>query len=209
MQGRESVPFRQKERVDFTMTKRTLKPGNLLYPLPAVLVSASDSEGHANLLTVAWTGTVSSDPAMVYISVRKSRYTHHMLKETGEFVINLTTDELIRATDYCGVRSGKDEDKWQASGLTPAPSVKVKAPSVLESPVNIECRVTEVLELGSHDMFLAEVVSMSADEALFDETDRLCLEKAHLAAYSHGLYQSLGDVIGSFGYSVKGEGKKK
>ena len=183
-------------RVDF-------KPGNMLYPLPAVLVSCSDKKGNDNLLTVAWTGTVCSDPAMVSISVRKERYSHQMIKETGEFVINLTTAELVRAVDFCGVRSGRDVDKWSAMKLHKLAAQKVAAPLLEESPVNIECKVTQVLELGSHDMFLAEVVAVHVDDRYMDEKGRFHLNDTDLLAYSHGTYLRLGEELGTFGYSVK------
>lgn len=183
--------------------KREFKPGNMLYPVPAVLVSCVDGEGKSNLITVAWTGTICSDPAMVYISVRKERYSHHMLQETGEFVINLTTAETLFATDICGVKSGKDVDKWELTGLTQEKALKVAAPLVAEAPLNIECKVTQVLELGSHDMFIAEVVAVDADEKYFDAEDHFDLNAAGLVAYSHGKYMALGEQLGKFGYSVK------
>ena len=188
------------------MSKREFKPGNMLYPVPAALVSCVDKEGRANLVTVAWTGTVCSDPPMLYISLRKDRFSHHMIKETGEFVLNLTTERIIKATDWCGVKSGKDIDKWAVTGLTKAPARHVAAPLVEESPVNIECRVTQILELGSHDMFLAQVLAVDVDERYFDKNDRFDLNKAGLVAYSHGGYFKLGELLGKFGYSVK---KKK
>lgn len=178
----------------------------MLYPLPAVLVSVADKEGKQNLLTVAWTGTVCSDPAMVFISVRPERYSYHMIKETGEFVINLTTEKLVKATDYCGVKSGRDVDKFKEMNLTPLPAEKVKAPLLKESPVNIECKVKEVIPLGTHDMFLAEVVAVHADEEYMDETGRFSLASAKPLAYSHGTYFGLGKELGKFGYSVR---KKK
>ncbi len=182
------------------------KPGNFLYPVPAALVSCCDKEGRPNLLTIAWTGTVCSDPPMVSISVRRSRYSHRLISETGDFVINLTTEALAAVTDTCGVRSGKDVDKFREYGLTPFDSKTVKAPGVLESPVNIECRVVEKLELGSHDMFLAEVTCVQADERYMDRNGKFHLEKAGLIAYSHGSYFALGRQLGTFGYSVR---KKK
>ena len=184
--------------------KKELKPGNMLYPLPAVLVSCGDGKGTQNLLTIAWAGTVCSEPPMVSVSIRKDRFSHHLIAESGEFVINLVSAAITPATDYCGVRSGRDADKWKASGLTPvkAPNLE-KAPAVLESPVWIECRTDRVLELGSHDMFLAKVVGVHADEALFEENGRLDLAKADLMAYSHGEYFHLGDKIGTYGWTVK------
>lgn len=187
------------------MSKQTWKPGNMLYPLPAVLVSCCDNEGNDNLITVAWTGTICSDPAMLYISVRKERHSHKMLMETKEFVVNLTTEDLAFATDFCGVRSGRDMDKWKEMKLTREASNVVKAPRIKESPVNIECKVKQVMELGTHDMFIAEVVSVSADEKYMTD-GRFDLAKARPIVYSHGEYYSLGKKIGKFGYSVK---KKK
>ena len=146
------------------MAKQTWKAGNMLYPLPAVMVSVTDDKGQDDIITVAWTGTICTNRPMVYISVRPSRFSHHMLMETGEFVINLTTEKLTRATDYCGVRSGRDVDKFKETGLTREKAEFVKAPMIRESPVSIECRVTEVKKLGSHDMFLAEVLAVHADE---------------------------------------------
>ena len=176
----------------------------MLYPVPAVLVSVADSAGNDNLITIAWTGTVCSDPAMTYISVRKERYSHHMLKENKEFVINLVSKEICRAADFCGVRSGCDLDKFEATGLTREKASTVNVPLVKESPVNIECKVTQVLELGSHDMFLAKVTAVQVDESLLDEKGKLDLNKAHLVAYSHGEYFGLDSKpLGSFGYSIR------
>ena len=183
--------------------KVTMKPGNMVYPLPAALVSCIDKKGNSNLITIGWTGTICSDPAMLYISVRPERYSHHMLMETGEFVLNLTNEELIYATDLCGVKSGRDGDKWEMTGLTPGKASVVKAPIVKESPVNIECRVTEVKKLGTHDMFIAEVVAVDADEQYFDEKGRFDLNATGLVSYVHGTYFSLGKEVGSFGYSVR------
>ena len=188
------------------MSKQSWKPGNMLYPLPAVLVTVADKEGRQNVFTVAWTGTVCSDPAMVSISVRPERYYYHMIEETGEFVINLTTEKLTFATDYCGVKSGRDVDKFKEMKLTPIPAKEVSAPLLLESPVNIECKVKEIIKLGTHDMFLAEVVAVHADEAYMDEKGKFSLSQAKPMVYSHGTYFSLGKELGSFGYSVR---KKK
>lgn len=185
------------------MGKQNFKPGNMLYPLPAVLISVADKAGNSNLFTVAWTGTICSDPPMVSISVRPERYSYHMIEETGEFVINLTTEELAFATDYCGVKSGKDTDKWQEMKLTKIPGAQVNVPMVGESPVNIECRVTEKRELGTHHMFMAEVVAVHADEKYMDEKGRFHFNDAKPIVYSHGRYLSVGEEIGSFGYSVK------
>lgn len=185
------------------MSKQSWKPGNMLYPVPAVLVSCSDKEGNDNVLTVAWAGTVCSDPVMLSISVRKERYSHHMIEESREFVVNLTTKELVRATDYCGVRSGRDEDKFKTMHLTRGKAGKVSAPIIMESPVNIECKVRQILELGSHDMFLAEVVNVQVSEEYMDEKGSFHLNDAKLLTYSHGEYYSLGEKLGTFGYSVR------
>lgn len=194
------------------MGKQIWKPGNMVYPLPAVMVSTADKKGNTNILTIAWTGTVCTNPAMVYISVRPERYSYHMIKESGEFVINLTTEELIRATDFCGVRSGKDMDKWKECRLTEGKAVSLEyAPVIEQSPVNIECKVKSVQELGSHHMFLAEVTAVQADEKYMDENGKFELNKTGLLAYSHGEYLGLGKRLGTFGYSVrkKTAGKKK
>ena len=191
------------------MGKQTWKPGNMLYPLPAVMVSVTDKEGKSNIITVAWTGTVCTNPPMVYISVRPERYSYHMIEETGEFVINLTTEKLAYATDYCGVKSGRDVDKFEKMHLTPEKADKVKAPMIQESPVNIECKVTEVKELGSHDMFLAKVVGVTIDNQYMDDKGKFNLNASGLTAYSHGEYFELGKKLGSFGYSVRKPAKKK
>lgn len=185
------------------MAKQTWKAGNMLYPIPAVMVSVTDGAGQDDIITVAWTGTICTNPPMVYISVRPSRFSHHMLMETGEFVINLTTEKLTRATDYCGVRSGRDVDKFKETGLTREKAEFVKAPMIRESPVSIECRVTEVKKLGSHDMFLAEVLAVHADEEYMDENNRFDLNRARPLVYSHGEYLGTGKKLGTFGYSVK------
>ena len=184
------------------MAKIAFKPGTMLNPVPAVMVSCGTGE-EKNIITIAWTGIVNSEPPMTYISVRRERHSYRLIKAAGEFVINLTTEKLAFAADYCGVKSGRDLDKFEALKLTAAESKEVSCPSIAESPVNIECRVTEVKELGSHDMFLAEIVSVSVDEALMDETGRLCLEDAGLVAYNHGHYFALGKTpLGRFGFSV-------
>lgn len=185
------------------MAKQTWKAGNMLYPIPAVMVSVTDGAGQDDIITVAWTGTICTNPPMVYISVRPSRFSHHMLMETGEFVINLTTEKLTRATDYCGVRSGRAVDKFKETGLTREKAEFVKAPMIRESPVSIECRVTEVKKLGSHDMFLAEVLAVHADEEYMDENNRFDLNRARPLVYSHGEYLGTGKKLGTFGYSVK------
>ena len=175
----------------------------MLYPVPAVLVSCRDKKGNDNVLTVAWAGTICSDPAMLSISVRKERHSYPMLKESGEFVVNLVTSDLVWATDYCGVKSGKDEDKFQNAKLTKGEAELVNAPIIMESPVNIECKVKQVIELGSHDMFLAEVVNVQVSDTYMDEKGTFHLEDADLVAYSHGRYYALGEQLGSFGYSVR------
>ena len=185
------------------------RSGNMLYPVPAVMVSCADRNGRSNIITIAWTGTICSDPAMVYISVRPERFSYDLLKESGEFVINLTTAGLAEAADFCGVRSGRDMDKFRECGLTPLPSKYIKAPSIAESPVNIECRVKEIIPLGTHHMFLADVLGVTVDSRFIDESGRFCLEKAGLLAYSHGAYFELGRFAGKFGFSVRRDKKKK
>ncbi len=190
------------------MAKQEWKPGNMLYPLPAVMVSVADAEGHYNIITVAWAGTVCTNPPMLSISVRPERYSYHMIKETGEFVVNLTTESLAYATDYCGVRSGRDVDKFQEMKLTPEAASKVKAPLIKESPVNIECKVKQVLELGSHHMFVAEVVGVHVDEIYMNEKNKFELSKAKPMVYSHGEYYGIGKLLGTFGYSVRKKNTK-
>lgn len=182
--------------------KQVWKPGTLLYPLPAVLVSCGDSE-RSNLMTAAWTGTVCTNPAMLYVSIRPERYSYGIIRERGEFTVNLTTAAMARATDYCGVKSGRDSDKWAGSGLHPVPGVGVGCPAVEESPVSIECRLRQVIPLGSHDMFLAEVVDVLADERYMDADGRFDLAKAGLMNYSHGHYYCQGRPLGHFGFSVR------
>lgn len=185
------------------MGKETWKAGNMLYPLPVVLISAADYKQNQNIFTVAWTGTICTNPPMVSISVRPERYSYAMIKETREFVINLTTEELVFATDFCGVKSGRDLDKFKKLHLTAIPADIVKAPLIKESPVNIECVVTEIKELGTHHMFLAEVVAVNADDTYMDQNRKFHLSDAKPIVYSHGEYYSLGRKLGSFGYSVK------
>lgn len=185
------------------MSKQIWKAGNMLYPLPVVLVTATDKEGNDNVFTVAWAGTICTNPPMVSISVRPERYSHHMICETREFVINLTTESLTRATDFCGVRSGKDIDKFEKMHLHKEKAEQVKAPLIAESPVNLECKVREIKKLGSHDMFIAEVLCVHADEAYMDEKGRFDLKKADPIVYDHGSYYALGKKMGTFGYSVR------
>ena len=199
---------------DFTMDRQESKhkkvqwkQGTLIYPLPAVMVSCGDSEENYNILTVSWVGTTCTNPAMCYISVRPERHSYPIIKETGEFVINLTNEALAKATDWCGVKSGKDFNKFKEMRLTPIAGQVVKAPIIAESPLNIECRVEQIIPLGSHDMFLAEVVNVQADETyIAPETGTFDLAKAKLIAYNHGEYFRLGEAIGKFGWSVR---KKK
>ena len=182
------------------MAKISFKPGNMLYPLPVVMVSVADREGNSDIITVAWAGTICTNPPMVSISVRPERFSHHMIMETGEFVINLTTKDLVFATDYCGVKSGRDVDKWKEMNLTPVMGNVVKVPCIAESPVNIECKVVKVDKLGSHDMFTAEVVAVQVDDAYMDENP---------IVYSHGEYYLLGEKLGRFGYSIQKKAKPK
>ncbi len=185
------------------MGKQVWKPGNMVYPVPAVLVTTADRKGNVNIITVAWTGTVCTNPPMAYISVRPERFSYSMLEETGEFVINLTTKELVFATDFCGVKSGREVDKFRELGLTQKKAAKVNVPIIKESPVNIECRVTEKRELGSHTMFLAEVAAVQAEERYLDKAGKFDLSLAKPIVYSHGEYFCLGEKLGKFGYSVQ------
>lgn len=192
------------------MARQYWRPSNMLYPVPAVMISCADEEGRSNIMTAAWAGTICSDPVMVSVSIRPERYSHDVIARTGEFVINLTTEDLTFAADFCGVRSGRDVDKFEYLHLTKVPSQKVKAPSIGESPVCLECRVTRIENLGTHDLFIAEVVQVSVDEQYLDEKGRLLLEEAGLAAYVHGSYFALGDKLGTFGFSVrKKDGQKR
>lgn len=191
------------------MGRAQWRPGNMLYPLPAVMVSVADKDGKPNIITVAWAGTVCSNPPMVSISVRPDRYSYHMIEETGEFVINLTTRKLAYATDYCGVKSGRDVDKFKEMHLTALPGQVVKAPLIGESPVCLECKVKQMLPLGSHTMFVAEVVSVSIDENYLDEDNRFHLDWSEPIVYSHGIYYDLGKAIGKFGYSIAKKKTKK
>lgn len=203
------------------MPKQSWKPGNMLYPLPAVMVSCqypneNDPEcanptlqGKPNIITVAWAGTVCTNPPMLSISVRPERYSYHIIEKSGEFVVNLTTEALVRAADYCGVRSGRDVDKFKEMHLTPQPSLHINAPGIAESPVNIECRVRENKPLGSHTLILADVVGVTIDDAYLTETGKFDLNASDLITYSHGEYFLLGQKLGTFGYSVKKPEKVK
>ena len=186
------------------MAKQTWQGGNMLYPLPAVMVSCANAAGERDIVTVAWAGTVCTNPPMLSISLRPERHSYHIVRESGEFVVNLVTARLQRACDWCGVRSGRDYDKWAECRLTPASATTLElAPAIAESPVSIECRVRDVLELGSHHLFLADVTAVQVEDALLDERGRLDLARAGLTAYSHGEYFELGRRIGTFGYSVR------
>lgn len=192
------------------MDKVDWKPGTMIYPLPAVMVSLGETPEEYNIITIAWTGTICSDPPLCYISVRPERHSHSILQRTGEFVINLTTCPLARATDWCGVRSGRQYNKFAEMGLTPGPATKIKAPVIVEAPINIECRVIEVRNLGTHDMFLAEVVNVKADRQYIDPaTGAFDLAKAEPLAFAHGQYFALGRKIGKFGFSVEKKRKKR
>lgn len=184
------------------MAKVQWKAGSFIYPIPAVMVSCG-TMAKSNIITVAWTGILNTNPAMCYISVRPERYSHDIIKNNGEFVINLTTEKLAFATDWCGVKSGRDVDKFKEMKLTKEKGNFVKAPLIKESPVSIECRVKEIIPLGSHDMFVAEVLSIDADEKYIDEKGAFDISKCKLIAYANGGYYSLEKKIGKFGYSVK------
>lgn len=189
--------------------KREMKPGEMLYPVPVIMATLGEGE-EANIITIAWTGIINSKPPMTYISVRKERHSHPILMKTGEFVINLCTEDLVKATDYCGVKSGRDVDKFREMGLTKEPADLVKCPMIKESPINLECKVTKVIELGSHDMFMAEIVKVHAREDLFDEQGRLDPVKAGLVAYIHGEYYPVKRTpLGKFGYSIMKPKTKK
>ena len=193
------------------INKQNWKAGNMLYPVPAVMVSCKAKEDGArpNIITLAWAGTVCSDPVMLSISVRPERYSHDIIEKSGEFVVNLVTENLTKACDWCGVRSGRDYDKFTEMKLTAYTSDYMEAPAIAESPVNIYCRVKEVLRLGSHDMFLAEVIGVTVDEKYMDADGRFDLSATKLITYSHGEYFALGEKLGKFGYSVKKVVQKK
>jgi flavin reductase (DIM6/NTAB) family NADH-FMN oxidoreductase RutF len=187
--------------------KRRFKPGTMIYPLPAALISCGKSAKEYNIFTVSWIGTICSEPAMCYISVRPSRHSYDIIKRNGEFVINLTNEEMAFATDWCGVKSGRDYNKFREMNLTPEKTEVVDSVLVKESPLSIECKVKQIIPLGSHDMFIAEVVNVLADEKYMDkDSDAFLLEEAKLIAYNHGNYYKIGEKIGKFGWSVQ---KKK
>jgi flavin reductase (DIM6/NTAB) family NADH-FMN oxidoreductase RutF len=192
------------------MSKVSFKPGTMIYPLPAVMVSCGETPEEYNIVTIGWVGTICSEPPMCYISVRKSRLSHEIISRTKAFVINLTTKDLAKVTDWCGVKSGRDFNKFEETKLTPIKAEKVNAPMILESPLNIECEVVEINELGSHDMFISKVVNINADKKLINpKTNSFELEKANLLTYSHGKYYTIGEKLGFFGYSIQRRRKKK
>lgn len=191
------------------MGKQFWKPGNMLYPVPAVMVSCQRKGENPNIITVAWASTSCSSPAMISISIRKERYSYDIIRESGEFVVNLLTKDLVFAADYCGVRSGRDLDKFAKMNLTPSVSRTVDAPGIAESPVNIECKVKQIIPLGSHDLFLGEVTGVVIDDQYLDANGKFQLSQADLAVYSHGEYFALGDCLGTFGYSVAKKKKTK
>lgn len=190
------------------MAKVQWKSGTFIYPIPAVMVSCGTME-KSNIITVAWTGILNTNPATCYISVRPERYSHDLIKENGEFVINLTTEQLAYATDWCGVKSGKDVDKFKEMNLTKEKANLVKAPLIKQSPISVECKVKEVVPLGSHDMFIAEVLAIDVDEKYIDEKGAFDISKCNLIAYANGGYYPLGKKIGKFGYSVQKNKKRK
>lgn len=185
------------------MAKQIWKPGTMVYPVPVVMVSCGDSPENYNIITVAWTGTVCSDPAMTYISIRPDRYSYEIIKRTGEFVINLTTEDLAKVTDYCGVKSGRNVDKFKETKLTPEKSTTLSCPLIKESPVNIECKVQQIIKLGSHDMFLAVVTAVNVEDGYMDEKGKFHLDEAKPICYSHGQYCGIKKPLGHFGYSVR------
>ncbi|MGE5473795.1 MAG: flavin reductase family protein [Ignavibacteriales bacterium] len=184
------------------MTKQLWKPATILNPVPLVMVTCADNEGRPNIITLAWAGTINSEPPMLSISIRKERYSYNLIKENGEFVVNLVTKKLVKAADFCGVKSGKDMDKFMMTNLTSEKASKVNVPMIKESPINIECIVKNVLELGSHDIFIAEIVAVNVQDDLIDEKGKLWMNKADLVCYSHGQYYGLDKSLGYFGYSV-------
>ena len=190
------------------MSKITWKAGTLLAPVPPALISCGTVD-KPNVMTAAWTGIINSEPPMTYVSIRPSRFSHALITQSGEFVINLTTLPLVEAADYCGVKSGRDTDKFAAMHLTPTPCAKISSPQIAESPLSLECKVKNIMSLGSHDMFVAEIVAVNVEEKFIDEKGHLDLEKAGLVAYSHGHYYTLGRNLGGFGFSVNKKRLKK
>ena len=185
------------------MAKQMWKPGTLLYPVPAVMVSCRNSEGVNNIITVSWTGIACSDPAMLYVSIRPERYSYDMIKNSGSFVVNIPNRSLTYAADFCGVKSGRDVNKFEHLGLTAQKSNLVDAPSIGECPVNLECRVRDILTLGSHDMFISEILCVNVEDGLLDKSGKLHLNKADLICYNHGEYRALTESLGHFGFSVR------
>ncbi|WP_271714064.1 flavin reductase family protein [Anaeromicropila herbilytica] len=190
------------------MSKEFWKAGNMVYPLPAVMVSVGGESYKPNIITIGWTGTICTNPAMVYISVRPERYSYDIIKETGEFVINLTTENLVKAVDYCGVKSGRDIDKFKEMNLTAVTGNQITAPYIKECPVNIECKVEQILKLGSHDMFIAKVLGVHVDKKYMNERGKFELNKANPIVYSHGEYYGIGKLLGTFGYSIRRKNQK-
>lgn len=189
------------------MSKKIWKPGTFLYPIPAVMVSCGNME-KSNIITVAWTGIINTDPAMVYISVRKERFSYNIIKESKEFVINLTSKDLVSKTDWCGVKTGAKIDKFKETKLIKEKAKYVKCPMIKQSPVSIECRVVQEMDLGSHTMFIANVLAIHADEEFFDEKGAFDISKCHLIAYANGGYYELGKKLGKFGFSVQKKKRK-
>ena len=187
--------------------KQNWRPGTMIYPLPAIMVSCGAAAEEYNVFTASWVGTICSDPAMCYVSIRPERHSYDIIKRNMEFTLNLTTEDLARATDWCGVRSGRDYNKFEEMHITPVKGIKVASPYIDESPISIECRVREIIHLGTHDMFIADVLNVIADDKYIDpETGAFDMKRANLIAYCHGQYFTLGEAIGKFGWSVK---KKK
>lgn len=187
-----------------TDNKEIWRPGNMIYPLPAIMVSCGATPDEYNVFTASWVGTICSDPAMCFVSIRQSRHSYEIVKRNMAFTLNLTNEDLARATDWCGVRSGRDYNKFAEMNLTPVKGIKVNAPYINEAPMSIECRVKQIIHLGTHDMFIADVMNVLADKRFIDpQTGEFDLKKANLIAYSHGEYFKLGEKIGNFGWSVK------
>ena len=199
---------KKREKAASPGQRETMKPGNMLYPVPVVMVSCARPGERPNIITVAWTGTVCSDPAMLSISVRPERYSYGILKETGEFVVNLVNQDLVFAADYCGVKSGREVDKFREMGLAPLASQNVAPPGIAQSPVCLECRVAQAIPLGSHHLFLSEIVGVTVDGRYMDEKGKFRLNDSGLISYSHGEYFMLGEKNGSFGYSVRKKAQK-
>ncbi len=191
------------------MAKQMWKAGTMLYPIPAVMVSCINKEGQSNIITIAWTGIVCSDPAMLYVSIRPERYSYDFIKEIGDFVVNIPNRDLAFALDFCGVKSGRDVNKFEHLKLTPVKSNIVSSPYISECPVNLECKLKDIVKLGSHDMFIAEIMCVNVEESLIDSTGKLQLNSADLICYNHGEYRTLADTLGHFGYSIRKKAKLK